>query len=215
MRLRPSGSKGPVATSLSSFRVYHRESSWTWEKLALTRARVICGDATLRDELSAEIAAILCAERDSTQALADVLDMRKLMLREQGVVLPWDIKRVRGGLVELEFISQALQLVHGPRNPALLQTNTISALLGFQRAGIISAGIGQELLRAASLYHRMTQVLRLCLVENYDPQSSTAGLNRIVANAAESPDVAAAQALLVETQSAVARIFDEIIGNPG
>ena len=106
-------------------------------------------------------------------------------------------------------------MVHGPQNPALLQTNTISALLGFQGSGIIPAGASQELLRAASLYHRMTQVLRLCLVENYDPLSSTAGLNRIVASAAESPDVAAAQALLVETQAAVARIFDEIIGNPG
>ncbi len=55
MRLRPSGSKGPVATSLSSFKLYHRESAWTWEKLALTRARVICGDPSLVEDLSAEI----------------------------------------------------------------------------------------------------------------------------------------------------------------
>ena len=215
MRLRPSGSKGPVATSLSSFKVYHRESSWTWEKLALTRARVICGHPSLRDELTGEIASILGSGRDATQTLTDVLDMRKMMLREQGDVSPWDIKRVRGGLVELEFISQALQLVHGPRRPELLQANTIAALAGFQSAGILAVGTGQELQRAASVYHRLTQVLRLCLVEGFDPQAATAGLNRIVASAAESPDVAAAQALLTETQAIVAAIFDEIIGNPG
>ena len=69
MRLRPSGNKGPVATSLASFRTYHRESAWTWEHLALTRARVIAGDRALGEEIAAIIAATLTARRDPQRTL--------------------------------------------------------------------------------------------------------------------------------------------------
>jgi glutamate-ammonia-ligase adenylyltransferase len=77
MRLRPSGSKGPVAASLASFRSYHRDSAWTWEKLALIRARVICGDRSLAAELTGAIEAALCVPRDAVLTRADVLDMRR------------------------------------------------------------------------------------------------------------------------------------------
>ena len=99
MRLRPSGSKGPVAASRASFESYHRDSAWTWEKLALTRARPVCGDAGLMAELEAHIRAALCEPREREKVLADVLDMRRLMIREQGSTGLWDVKRARGGLV--------------------------------------------------------------------------------------------------------------------
>jgi glutamate-ammonia-ligase adenylyltransferase len=212
MRLRPSGSKGPVATSLDSFRAYHRESAWTWEKLALTRARPVCGDESLQAELQAAIHAALCTKRDAGQTRADVLDMRKLMLKEQGTAGLWDIKRVRGGLVEVEFVVQTLQLLHASAHPEVLDTNTLAALENLGRAGCIRRGDGEALRAASMLYHRLTQVLRLCVGHTYNPAHSPAGLNRIVASATGSPDIATAESLLQDTQARVAALFDEIIG---
>ena len=214
MRLRPSGSMGPVATSFASFRAYHHESAWTWEKLALTRARVICGDGGLVEELSAAIRSALSEPRDAQATVKDVIDMRRLMLKEHGEGGIWDIKRVRGGLVEVEFIAQTLQVIHGPSNPALFDTNTGQALARLQDAGHLSPAAGKILRDACNLYHRVTQVLRLCVSGAYDPATAPAGLNRIVASAAASPDIATMEALLADTQAAVAALFDEIVGSP-
>src|SRR5207249_12025284 len=103
MRLRPSGNKGPVATSLASFRTYHRESAWTWEHLALTRARTVSGDQALSEEIAAIIRATLTARRDRERTMGDVLDMRSLMHKEHKTGGTWDIKRIKGGLVDIEF----------------------------------------------------------------------------------------------------------------
>ena len=212
MRLRPSGNKGPVATSLESFRSYQNDSAWTWEKLALTRARVVAGDVGLGINLTQAIAESLCAPRDATVTRSDVLAMRRLMVKEQGQAGPWDIKRVRGGLVDIEFIAQFLQLVHAAKNPGILDTNTHAALSKLATAGLLAAGTAHDLNEACLLYHRITQVLRLCVSGAYDPATSPAGLNQIVAGAAIVPDIKSAESLLAETQWRVAAIFDAVIG---
>ncbi|MGB8316160.1 MAG: DUF294 nucleotidyltransferase-like domain-containing protein, partial [Aestuariivirga sp.] len=215
MRLRPSGSKGPVATSLNSFRDYQRDSAWTWEKLALTRARVVSGDAGLAREMTRAIAASLCAGRDAEMTRKDVLDMRRLMVKEQSAAGLWDIKRARGGLMELEFIAQFLQLIHATSDPGILDTNTHAALGKLASAGFIDAPVANDLKDACLLYHRMTQVLRLCVSDAYDPTRSPAGLNQMVARAAVVPDIKAAESLLIESQLRVSAIFDGIIGPVG
>ncbi len=212
LRLRPSGSKGPVATSFDSFRNYQRDSAWTWEKLALTRARVVSGDAGLAAKITAEIAVSLRSPRDAAATRQDVLDMRRLMVKEQGATGLWDIKRARGGLVEVEFIAQYLQLVHAASHPGILDSNTHAALSKLAAAGLIAGVIATELKEAGLLYHRITQVLRLCVAGSYDPAASPAGLNQMVASAAILPDIKSAEALLSDTQQRVAAIFDEIIG---
>jgi [glutamine synthetase] adenylyltransferase / [glutamine synthetase]-adenylyl-L-tyrosine phosphorylase len=215
MRLLPSGSKGPVATSLNSFRDYQRDSAWTWEKLALTRARVVSGDAGLAREMTRAIAASLCAGRDAEMTRKDVLDMRRLMVKEQGAAGLWDIKRARGGLVELEFIAQFLQLIHATSDPGILDTNTHAALGKLASAGFIDAPVANDLKDACLLYHRMTQVLRLCVSDAYDPTRSPAGLNQMVARAAVVLNIKAAESLLIESQLRVSAIFDGIIGPVG
>jgi glutamate-ammonia-ligase adenylyltransferase len=212
MRLRPSGSQGPVATSLGSFRDYQKNSAWTWEKLALTRARVVSGDSDLANIISEAISASLCAERNVTTTRKDVLDMRRLMVKEQGSAGLWDIKRARGGLVEVEFIAQYLQLIHAASNPEILDTNTHAALGKLAAAGFLETGVAGELKEACLLYHRITQVLRLCIGGTYDPAKSPAGLNQLVARAAGMPDIRATHSLVNDTQKRVARLFDELIG---
>ena len=214
MRLRPSGSKGPVAVSYASFKTYQADSAWTWERLALTRARPVAGDISFCMELEATKRSVLAAPREEATTRHDVISMRALMLREHKATSPWEIKRVRGGLVEAEFIAQFLQLIHAHRVPGVLDTNTFVAFGKLRDAGILSDVEAQDLIRATRLYHRMTQLLRLCLETDYDPTTALPGLNRAVAQAAEMPDVRAAEDLLRQNQARVAALFDQLVGDP-
>ncbi len=214
MRLRPSGSKGPVAASLASFTAYQNENAWTWEKLALTRARPVGGDASLCRHLSAVINSVLSSKRDEATTRQDVVSMRGLMLREHKPASPWDIKRVRGGLVEVEFIAQFLQLINANQHPGCLDTNTTAAFARLRDCGVLEHGAANDLLEATRLYQRLTQLLRLCIVSDFDPATALVGLNRAVALAAQTPDVQAAEALLRDTQGRVTLLFDQLVGNP-
>jgi glutamate-ammonia-ligase adenylyltransferase len=211
MRLRPSGNKGPVATSLTSFTQYHRDHAWTWESLALTRARVVAGDATLADDLRRVTAEALCRARDKAKVTADVADMRQLMLKENAPYGLWDVKRAKGGLIDVEFAAQHLQIIHAHDRPEILHQTTYRALEKLVAARILAEDEGRVLKDACLLYQRLTQVLRLCVTGPYDPKKVPAGLNRIVAGAAAAPDIGSAEALLAETQAHVASVFFRIV----
>ncbi len=146
MRLRPSGGKGPVAVSLPSFVHYHRESAWTWERLALTRARVVAGPAGLRRHVTAAIATAL-VQGDPEMALPDTLAMRRRQLAEAPKPAAWDVKHRAGGLIEVEFIAQALQLRHA-RTPKLLSPTTRVALANLAGAGLLGAADAALLIEA-------------------------------------------------------------------
>ena len=117
MRLRPSGNQGPVATKLSSFISYQLGSAWTWEHLALTRARVVTGPASLRREIGTTIKEVLSRPRDRAKVAEDVRAMRAKIADDKGSADVWDLKQVRGGLIDLEFIAQFLQTRECGRAP--------------------------------------------------------------------------------------------------
>jgi [glutamine synthetase] adenylyltransferase / [glutamine synthetase]-adenylyl-L-tyrosine phosphorylase len=212
LRLRPSGSKGPVAVSFSSFVDYHNESAWTWEKLALTRARVVTGDEAFVAKLNTAITQSLCQPRDLVKTKNDVAEMRALMLREHKTISPWDIKRVAGGLVDVEFIAQYLQLIHASDHPTILNTNTHMSLQQAADLHLLAPQDVTILLEAIGLYQRLTQLLRLCLTELYDPDTATKNMNEAVCRAAKMPDIRATEALVKETQTQVSNVFEKIIG---
>ncbi|QIG49660.1 bifunctional [glutamine synthetase] adenylyltransferase/[glutamine synthetase]-adenylyl-L-tyrosine phosphorylase [Nordella sp. HKS 07] len=212
MRLRPSGNKGPVATSLASFTDYHLHQAWTWEALALTRARVVAGDSGLMEELRAVIAEALCRPRDKAKVTQDVVDMRRMMLKENAPYGVWDIKRAQGGLVDIEFIAQYLQIIHAHEAPRILAVTTLRALERLIQAGLIAEAEGSRLKAACLVYQRLTQVLRLCVSGPYNPKEVPAGLNRIVASASAMPDIASAEALIAETQAQIADQFARLVG---
>jgi [glutamine synthetase] adenylyltransferase / [glutamine synthetase]-adenylyl-L-tyrosine phosphorylase len=214
MRLRPSGSKGPVAVSLQSFADYQKTEAWTWEKMALTRARVVSAPLDLKRRIDAAIATSLGEPRDVAVLHKDVTDMRRLMLREQNVKNVWDIKRKRGGLVEIEFIAQTLQLQHARLQSDVLSTNTLDALDRLAQKNLLAGNDAAVLREAASLYHRLTQLLRLCTTGDYDPKTAMPGFNALVVRASQLPDLTSLLLSLEETAAAVADIFDRLIGKP-
>jgi glutamate-ammonia-ligase adenylyltransferase len=221
MRLRPTGNKGPVAVSLKSFTDYHASESWTWEHLALTRARVVAGlglagagasGAQACAVLGAAIRSRLTAAADGTKIIADARAMRARMAESFGGANPWDLKFARGGLVDIEFIAQALQLVHAQAQPEILDTNTIAALHNLGAAGVLTKADTAILVAAAGLQHALTQVLRVALDETLKIEEATPGLKALLVEAGQAADFAALEARLFDLQARVRAIFGQVMG---
>ena len=212
MRLRPSGRSGPVATSIDAFKSYQETEAWTWEHLALTRARVISASQGFAMRVEKVIRTVLSRERDARAIAADVIEMRYAIARERGEDVRWDLKYASGGLIDLEFIAQYLQLVHAADHPEILDTSTARVLEKAAQLGLIKAEHAEVLRPAARLQHDLTQILRLCLSGLFDPKKAGAGLLGLLARAADLPDFATLDAHLAETQSRVRKIFTQILG---
>lgn len=211
MRLRPSGTSGPVATHLRGFTDYQREAAWTWEHMALTRARVLSGPAALVARIEAVIREVLAQPRDPGKLAADVREMRERIAAEKGDAGVWDLKQARGGLVDLEFIAQFLQLKHGHDHPGVLRQNTLHCLQELARVGLLEPAAADVLIPAGRLYQSLSQVLRLCLDGPFDPKKAPDGLKILLARAGEAPDVDRLEAQLRETQEAVLFLFGEVV----
>lgn len=211
-RLRPSGNAGPLATRLSAFEAYQAKDAWTWEQLALTRARPVSGSLGFLTRVDEAIRRGLARERETLAA--DVADMRRRIAGEKGSRDPWELKTVPGGLIDLEFIAQYLQLRHFRAHPEVASTNTLTALNRMFHAGLIEARHVDVLLPAAGLYQALTQVLRLAVDGPFRKESAPRGVLSLICRAAAEPDIARVEARLVETQAAVRQAFIEIIGSP-
>jgi glutamate-ammonia-ligase adenylyltransferase len=211
MRLRPSGSQGPVATKLSSFTAYQKGSAWTWEHLALTRARVLSGPPALRHQIDETIKGVLSAPRDRETVAADVRTMRAKIADEKGSLDIWELKQVRGGLIDLEFIAQFLQIVSAAKHPEVLDQNTEAALANLASAGVLAPGDAEILVPAARLYNTLTQVLRLCLDKPFAADQAPRALKDLLARASEMPDFTTLEASLKDTLAAVHEAFDRIV----
>jgi len=135
-RLRPSGEQGPPAASLDSFERYQREQAWTWEHMALCRARPLYGSAEGRAPLAAIVRDVLTAPRDDDKLRADVLEMRAKMANHKPAKGPLDVKLARGGLVDLEFIIHFIQLRE--RGPGL-DPDLGEAVRALAAAGLLPA----------------------------------------------------------------------------
>ncbi len=212
MRLRPSGRAGPLATQLGSFIGYQETEAWTWEHMALTRARVVSGAAAFRARVEAAVCDTLQRPRNPDLIAGDVVEMRTAIAREKGDRECWDLKYAAGGLIDIEFIAQYLQLVHASELPDILDTSTARVLDKARDLRVLPTEDAEILRPAVELYHDLTQILRLCLAGPFDPRAAGAGLLRLLARAADVPDFAALEATLIETQARVRESFLRILG---
>lgn len=214
LRLRPSGNAGPVASQLASFKAYQAESAWTWEHMALTRARVVSGPPTIVSKVEAIIRDTLTQERDPGKTAMDVEEMRTRIEKEFGTKDPWSFKQVRGGLIDLEFIAQYLQLVHARAHPDILTPDTRSVYSNAARLGLLTQSLSDRLQAAFDLQHDLTHVLRICVTGNLAPDTATESLKMRLAQAGNAPDFAVLEASLREAQAEVMDAYAEIIGGP-
>ncbi len=211
MRLRPSGRAGPVASRFDAFAEYQEREAWTWEHMALTRARVISSSPDFRDKIESIIRGVLTRRRDRASIAIDVADMRRAIALEKGEGDVWDLKYAAGGMVDIDFMAQYLQLVHAADKPDILDVSTLHVLDNATRLGVLPQSAAEVLRPAARLYHDLTQILRLCVTEKFKPETSGEDLLRVMARAGDAPDFSSLEARVKETQTEVRRAFRSVI----
>ncbi len=219
MRLRPSGNKGPVAVSLSAFRRYHAEDAWTWERMSLTRARVVAGPPALRKRVEAAIAEAIAGAGPADKVRADALAMRTRMLRDQPLDGPWDVKHRPGGQIEVEFVAQALQLVGAVDDPRLCHPTTRVALGRLERASALPPADAARLVLADHVWRTIQGMLRITVGRNAPealPEATAQALLLAVGRAGvEAVDLPALRVTLDTLARDVRVVFEREIGEIG
>ena len=214
MRLRPSGNKGPVAVSLAAFRRYHAESAWTWERMALTRARVVAGPPAMRARVEDAIREALAEADTEERVKADAVAMRARLARELPPDGVWDMKHREGGQMEVEFIAQALQLVDARAHPEVCSPTTRIALSRLAAAGRMAFEDAALLTRADHLWRTIQGMLRVTVGRNA-PQTLPEASAQALLRATGAADSLALAATIEGTGRAVRAAFVRHLGAIG
>ena len=214
MRLRPSGAAGPIAAPYEGFAHYIRESAWSWEHMALTRARIIAVSEPLKVRLEQTIRTALTQERDTDRLVVDIADMRQRVAKEHATPSPWEIKHRRGGLLDLEFIVQYLQLRYASTDARVLSARTRDALKQLAEAGYLDKLAADELLSALKLWQRLQSMLRLTLADNPDVESAPRGLRRVLTRTAKVRSFVGLRRAMDDAARRVMTHFEHLIDEP-
>jgi glutamate-ammonia-ligase adenylyltransferase len=200
-RLRPQGNQGPLAVSLDSFARYQREDAWTWEHMALCRARPVFGSAEARGELERTVREVLAIERDPARLRTEVLAMRAEIAEHKPPAGPLDAKLLRGGLVDCEFVVHFLQL---------RERTAFLPRLGEAIDALVAAGLLPERFAAArALLGRLLVAARLLAPDcGHPPEVAQAAL----AKACGKADYAMLLQALAEARHGVAATWAELFG---
>ena len=164
-RLRPGGAKGMLVVSLDAFEQYQRKEAWTWEHMALCRARAVFGSSALREEVAAMIDNILRMPRDRAKVIADAAKMRGDMDRHKPPKSRLDVKLGPGGLIDLEFATHVLQLT----THVGINTRLEVALEELASESLVPANI----VDALKLLSRMLVMMRLVAPDDIKPTPET------------------------------------------
>lgn len=214
MRLRPSGTSGPVAVSYESFNDYQHGQAWTWEHMALTRARVIAGPEVLRKKIEKCTYNILTHKgRDQENLLHEVAKMRIRMEENLGTKNIWAMKQVRGGIIDIEFICQYLILEHADSNDAILKRNTLKQIKALAEHGYLTIEQGDLLYIACYTMQTLQAVLRLCMgTTSRDDDRPKALLKALASRLEIEPDEL--EPMIINIQSSVLDLYRKIIDSP-
>ncbi|MBI2977404.1 MAG: bifunctional [glutamine synthetase] adenylyltransferase/[glutamine synthetase]-adenylyl-L-tyrosine phosphorylase [Rhodospirillales bacterium] len=217
MRLRPSGTKGPIASSLDAFKQYHSDTAWTWERMALTRARPLIGPPDLCERIVAAIRATLMAPRNPDSLLRDIADMRARLDADRPADCIWALKHMRGGIVDVEFFAQYLTLRYAPAHPEILGHDTRGTLAALVAARLLDADTGRRLTVGWDLWLGLQSLLALTiegeLTRDREDEISRA-LKQDLVRCGGADDFAALERKIRDTADQVYRVFRTMIEEP-
>lgn len=208
MQLRPSGRAGPVAVRLSALeRYYAGGGAWLWEVQALTRLRPLAGDPALAARIAALASRELARPRPAAQAFPEIAAMRAKMAAANPPRGAWDVKRGPGGLIDLEFFTQAHLLAAGAGSG---HQSTLEALDWLGQAGVLEPAQAARLVEAGQVLHAIRQLLAVASGPGFDPDVAPAGLAAALARQLSVPAVAQAQALHADMRAVVREAWAQI-----
>ena len=214
MRLRPSGEAGPIASHFDGFARYQSESAWTWEHMALTRARPVAGDAGLCRRISETLAAVLRSPRDPEKLVLDVAAMRRRIAEDNPRPSPWDLRNRPGGLIDLEFIVQFLMLRHAASSPQILRRATPEAIAALGEARLLPPQAQHELGEAAVLLRNIQAILTL-LADGLPPTAVLAEPDAAaLAACVGAVDFAGLDADITAAMARVSSWYDRLVEQP-
>ncbi|MDG2285931.1 MAG: glutamine-synthetase adenylyltransferase, partial [Alphaproteobacteria bacterium] len=188
---------------------------WTWEHMALTRARVIAGAPEVAEKIQAEIRAVLCQPRDAETLRASVHDMRQRMAAGHPATSPWQLKHWRGGLVDAEFLVQFLQLKHAHDHPGVIEGNTALACEKLASIGALDKTDATTLAGAVRLYRDLQGLLRLTVDDAFDPEQAPESLKASLARIGGAEDFPALERRIEGIGAEVRAMFQRIVDMPG
>ena len=211
MQLRPTGSKGPVAVSMTAFDSYYDREAETWEMLALTRARTVWATSeAFAAEAAQAVERALRRPRDAARTAADVREMRELLARERPPSGFWDLKLSEGGLVDIEFAAQHLQIVHAAAGGPLAQ-NTGDALAALAEAGLADPAAVKDLEEGWRLQQNLAQLLKLALDDKADPADEPKALQALLARAGGARNLKGLRARLETARERAHRAYEAMV----
>ena len=212
LRLRPDGDKGPLASQLEGFGNYLMNDAWTWERLALVRARFICGSPAMAARFDRIRADALTRPRVPAELAAEVESMRQRMAATHKGESPWDVKHRRGGLVDTGFLSQFLVLAHAADEPGLLQpraTHPIAATAA--SAGIITPAEAEDLAAAEAYWLGLQSLLRLTGADSAPERLERPSVQAVIANGLSLPDLSQVEAAANDHAAHVMALYAKLI----
>lgn len=203
MRLRPSGNAGPLATSISGFAAYQKDSAWTWEHLALTRARVIVAEEGIADKINQTIADVLHVSRDHQKIINDVISMRERLAKGRKPRHSFDLKLATGGIIDIEFIAQSAQLLEREKiaSPHASTANVISRL-----GELDLLPNSERLLQIHQTYTTILQAMSICLTDPFKDETWTSAFRELLAELTNYPDFQRLEADLSDMAADVTKI---------
>lgn len=211
MRLRPSGTQGPIAVSLEAFRKYHQEMAHTWEHMAWTRARIVSASETFTHDINAVIRGFLARPRDPELLAHEVALMRARVDQEHHTSNIWDFKYVRGGMMDAEFITQFLLLREAAAFPEILQGTTITALEQLAAKKCVPKEATGEIIETLRLLRDLQQVTRLCLGDNPDVHHAPNAMRNMIAAREQAQTFAELEQRITDHEMNVYQIYRQII----
>ncbi|RYH03345.1 glutamine-synthetase adenylyltransferase [Salipiger sp. IMCC34102] len=205
MRLRPSGRQGPVATSWDAFRGYQREEAWTWEHLALTRARGIAGPPDLLADFEAFRADLIADKGQGAGVLEDVAQMRR-RLAEAKPGGGWDAKDGPGRLMDSDLAIQTLALRAG-----CTATDGGGQIAAARAAGVVTPAQSEALLSAQDLFWSLQAAARLLTGAKLDPDALGEGGRRFVLREVGCDSLDALAQRIEEVSTATDRVVSAVL----
>lgn len=212
LRLRPSGAAGPLVVTLKTFADYQQDAAWTWEHMALTRARLVRGGGDFPERIQECIHRILTMKRDAGELAENVTEMRAKLDAEFGSDNIWETRYVRGGLVDLEFLVQFLLLREGHEHPGIFTPSLAGSIDHLAALGAIAKDDAESLKAAYELMLGVRGLLRLCLGATPREEDFSRGLQNLLSQATGSEDFAALKSRLAQAEGLVYALYQQNLG---